>query len=224
MTEKLNIYEKGMLEEVTGRTLRPGGFMLTQEAVLQCRFPAGAAILDIGCGSGATVQFLREKFMLDACGVDITAEMIRRGKCISSDLPLFHGNANDLPFFSSAFDGVFLECSFSLLTDQRAVLAEVNRVLEKNGHLVISDFYYQKGPEKTKEDILEMVRQFGFEVECWQDKSECLYQLVADCIFNGKSIDLLWDCMMAKQENKGYSKEQIKRWKPGYFLLISRKS
>ncbi|NLL52262.1 MAG: class I SAM-dependent methyltransferase [Peptococcaceae bacterium] len=223
LKEAKNIYEQGLMEQVMGRTLRPGGYKITEEALGLCAFPKDAAILDIGCGSGATVQLLRKKYSLDARGLDISKEMIRRGKNICSELPLVHGDAHRLPFANNELQGVFLECSFSLFSEQQRVLAEINRVLKKDGKIVISDFYYRQRPGKTKPDIIELIEKSGFKVDIWLEKSEHLHQLVADCILNDFSLDLLWCCMLNKEENKGCTKEEIKKWKPGYFLLIASK-
>jgi len=221
--ETTNIYELGLLEEVTGRTLRPGGFVLTEQALELCRFTEGATILDIGCGSGATVQLLREKYNLNALGIDISEKMIKTGKCISPDLPLMQADASNLPFSANEFDGVFLECSFSLFSDRRKVLTEIHRVLKTEGKIVISDFYYQNRPGKTKEDMLGLLDETGFAVEYWQKKSDYLAQLLADCILSGKPAELLWNCLLAKEDNKCFGKEEIKKWKPDYFLLIGKK-
>ncbi|NLM20792.1 MAG: class I SAM-dependent methyltransferase [Peptococcaceae bacterium] len=223
LKEAKNIYEQGLLEPVTGRTLRPGGYKLTEEALGLCAFPENAAILDLGCGSGATVQLLREKYSLDARGLDISEEMIRRGKCICPELPLVQGDAHKLPFANNEWHGVFMECSFSLFLEQERVLTEINRVLKKDGKVVISDFYYRQRAGKTKADIIELIEKSGFKLDIWLEKSEYLHQLVADCILNDLSMDLLWCCMLNKEENKGCTKEEIKRWKPGYFLLIASK-
>ncbi|MCL5290189.1 MAG: SAM-dependent methyltransferase, partial [Firmicutes bacterium] len=40
----------------TGGTLRPGGFTLTDKAVQYCGFKPGTTVLDLGCGTGATVE------------------------------------------------------------------------------------------------------------------------------------------------------------------------
>ena len=68
--ETLHPYESAGLREVTGPTLRPGGFSLTRRAVELCNLPAGALVLDIGCGLGATVHWLEANFGLKTLGLD----------------------------------------------------------------------------------------------------------------------------------------------------------
>ena len=49
------LHENGLLEEVTGGLVRPGGLALTDRAMGHCGFGAGARVADVGCGAGATV-------------------------------------------------------------------------------------------------------------------------------------------------------------------------
>ena len=66
-TEK-KLYETGEVEKITGSTLRPGGLDLTREAIRKSGFSPGASILDIGCGSGATLRMLRDEFGYNSIG------------------------------------------------------------------------------------------------------------------------------------------------------------
>jgi len=224
MSGNCKIYEKGILEEITGETLRPGGYEITKEALSFCQFPKGARILDVGCGTGATVRFLIEAWGMDALGIDVSQELIRKGQTEFSALPLIPGSGENLPVAGAEMDGLLMECSFSLMGNPAAVLNECRRVLKKNGKLIISDFYYKNRPGKnSKEAILEMLDQSGFEVVLWEDKSQYIVQLLFDAIMNEKPLDILWNCMLEKEENQDLSVEQIKKYKPGYFLLIAVK-
>jgi len=49
--------------------LRPGGLELTARAVDFAGLGAGAAVLDLGCGSGDSVRYLRT-LGIDAIGID----------------------------------------------------------------------------------------------------------------------------------------------------------
>ena len=52
------IYETEQLREVCGDTVRPGGLTLSERAIAYCKFPLRAKIIDVGCGYGATVEYL----------------------------------------------------------------------------------------------------------------------------------------------------------------------
>ncbi|MBK9781145.1 MAG: hypothetical protein IPP55_14010 [Anaerolineales bacterium] len=55
------MYESDVMSEVTGGLLRPGGFVLTKRLIELCNLDPGDMVLDIGSGSGATVQFLETR-------------------------------------------------------------------------------------------------------------------------------------------------------------------
>lgn len=220
----LNIYEQGILEKITGATLRPGGFELTKKALSFCQFPAGSTVLDIGCGTGETVRFLIEEYGLEALGIDASQVMIQKGRERHPDLPIEQGRGEALPYPDNSLDGVLMECSFGLIDDKDALLREIFRVLQEHGKLIITDIYYRnRVGMNTKESILAMIGDYGFVVELWEDHSDYLIQLAVDSIMRYGTADTLWACLLGKKENQGASCQQIKGWKPGYYLLIAEK-
>jgi arsenite methyltransferase len=60
MDKVCRVYELPGVQRVTGATIRPGGLALTRRAVALADLPAGAWALDVGCGAGATVDYLTE--------------------------------------------------------------------------------------------------------------------------------------------------------------------
>ena len=58
--ECCNAYESESMAELTGETLRPGGFRLTEKALRFCNITEANSVLDLGCGLGATVNYLYE--------------------------------------------------------------------------------------------------------------------------------------------------------------------
>lgn len=58
------VYENKDMRGVTGDTLRPGGMFLTDRAVKICDFKNGDKILDVGCGMGATVEKLKNIYII----------------------------------------------------------------------------------------------------------------------------------------------------------------
>ena len=116
-------------------------------------FPAGAKILDIGCGLG------REAFVLsdmgyDVTGVDISREVIARVKQLAAargySIPFYKYDGKDLPFPDDSFDAVLVWAqTFGLLygdANKQDCLADWKRVLKKNGLVSFSahDYRYLK--------------------------------------------------------------------------------
>jgi len=69
-TDSPSLYESPALQAVTGPALRPGGLELTRRSLALCDLPAGARVVDIGCGTGVTVHYLRRHCRLRAFGLD----------------------------------------------------------------------------------------------------------------------------------------------------------
>ena len=59
-----------------GRSLRPGGLMLTRRAADFCGFSADSRILDAGCGYGMTLAYLDEALGISGTGCDPAPEVM----------------------------------------------------------------------------------------------------------------------------------------------------
>ena len=113
-------------------------------------FPAGARILDIGCGLG------REAFALsdlgyDVVGIDISKEVISQVKQLSVDkgylIPFYEYDGKHLDFPSDSFDVVLIWAqTFGLLYGndfKQQFLTECKRVLKKGGLFSFSTHDYR---------------------------------------------------------------------------------
>jgi demethylmenaquinone methyltransferase/2-methoxy-6-polyprenyl-1,4-benzoquinol methylase len=105
-----------------------------KKTVASMDLPPGAAVLDLGCGTG---DLTREatKAGFNCVGIDLSFEMLAQARNIHS--PLIEADASALPISSSCVDGVVSGFALRNFTDQRAVLLEVARVLVPGGRLAI---------------------------------------------------------------------------------------
>ncbi|MBO9602145.1 MAG: methionine biosynthesis protein MetW [Novosphingobium sp.] len=92
-------------------TLRP------DLAVIAEHIPAGAKVLDVGCGDGTLMAALRDKRGIDARGIELSPEDVEL--CVSKGLSVIQGDANrDLAQYpDDAFDYAIL--SQTLQTAER---------------------------------------------------------------------------------------------------------
>jgi SAM-dependent methyltransferase len=178
------------LVEVTGDTLRPGGLELTEQLLAYGNFPADSRVLDAGCGMGTTARYLSRTRRVTAVGVDSSESMLKTAHDPSLRSPLICAALEKLPFAAASFDGIVCECVLSQ-TAVPAVLAEFQRVLRVNGKLLVSDLYRRavaspdSAPDKrsaTKEQIEALLKDAGFVVEHWEDRTRDLRQLAAQLI------------------------------------------
>ena len=119
--------------------LRPGGDALTGHLLEESGLPAGARILDVGCGMGDSCALLRDRGY-EALGLDRSAPLIARGLARRPDLPLAVGDGARPPFPPGSMDALLMECALSAM-DAPAVLAGCVPLLRPGGRLLLADLY-----------------------------------------------------------------------------------
>lgn len=162
------------LPELTGGCRHPGGLELTERVVELAGLPSRAAVLDVGCGDGATAAHLERRFGLRVIGVDRSAAFVRRGRERCLDLDLREGTAERLPLPDASVDAVLAECVLSILDEPAAALEEWARVLRPGGRLLVNDLYRRVDPDAAR----RLLTRLGFAVEAWEDHSSALARLV----------------------------------------------
>lgn len=224
-------YESGRLPGGAGWLSRPGGLELTQHAIEVAGLIRGDRVLDLGCGSGESVKFLRASG-IDAMGVDKPHNLEVANAPSGLRVDAF---AEQLPFANASVDGVLAECSLSVMCDARKVLSECARVLRPGGHLIISDLYARnsmaiaairelKGSCVSgiivRTDLENWLNDAGFATLCFEDHSRALREAVAHFLFAHDSIDDLW-MSATRAPNSESITAAMKQVRAGYFLLIA---
>ncbi|MDN5352725.1 MAG: arsenite methyltransferase [Clostridiales bacterium] len=237
-----NAYESPYMQDITGETLRPGGFHLTQKGVEFCGLSETDQILDMGCGIGATIGYLYENYGIKATGVDVSELLLREAVKRHPYAVFQRGSGMALPLETGGFQAVFAECTLSLMETPHEAIKEASRVLEENGWLIITDVY-AKNPEFIGQlqghsvntclrglfdlkDLQEKVTESGFEILLLEDCSQYLKELMVKIIFTHGSMQVFWNktgdtgqmCSIGCDFQSG-----LKACKPGYFLLIAKK-
>jgi ubiquinone/menaquinone biosynthesis C-methylase UbiE len=236
--EALPLYESIEMRAVTGPAIRPGGLTLTERALDLCCIPDGAKVLDVGCGVGATVEFLCRERHCAAFGVDTSSLLLKEGMERNPTLPLLQGTAESLPFRDGSFNALFCECVLSLLPDPASALKEFARVLSPEGFVMLSDVYARMPDEASSlphlpvrccikgavgmGQIITWVEESGLTVVTWEDHSALLKQLAAQLIFSFGSLNAFW----AATCSEGFPdaiEATVRRARPGYYLLIAQR-
>jgi SAM-dependent methyltransferase len=110
--------------------------------------PAGARVLEVGCGPGHLSLRLARQHGLDVTGLDLDPAMIERAQANADRAgdgdgrrPSFQvGDVAALSFADGSFDLVVSTFSMHHWADPAAGLAEIGRVLSPGGQALIWDF------------------------------------------------------------------------------------
>lgn len=117
----------------------------------------GMRLLDCGCGPGSiTLGLARSVTPGEVVGIDIGESQVEtaRTRAREEGIPNAHfqtGNITSLPFDDGSFDAVFVNAVLCHVSDPRAVLGEMKRVLKPGGLLAARDTDFRKrlvGPEE----------------------------------------------------------------------------
>jgi methionine biosynthesis protein MetW len=100
-------------------------------------------VLDVGCGDGTLIEFLKNNKEIDVRGIEISKSKIQ--KCVSKGLTVIEGDAEkDLAQFPDlSFDYVILSQTLQAFLNPEKVIAELLRV-GKKAIVTIPNFGYWK--------------------------------------------------------------------------------
>jgi SAM-dependent methyltransferase len=106
----------------------------------QLPLPTGARILDAGCGSGRTLEQLREYGQV--CGIELSpdAAALARGR---GDFDVRIGRLEELPWDAATFDLITCLDVIEHTPDDRVTLRELRRVCRPGGWLLVTVPAYQ---------------------------------------------------------------------------------
>ena len=138
---------QGVLGKLMLHGMNAGHGTLSEWGLSQIRIPAGANVLDIGCGGGANLLRLAKLAARGTvCGIDISEcslecsrkkvrEYIAEGRC-----QVKYGSAEEIPFSDGFFDVATAFETVYFWKDMAAALREVRRVLREDGlFMVVND-------------------------------------------------------------------------------------
>ena len=102
-------------------------------------FTPGNRVLDLCCGSGDLT--LAMNLTSPVFGCDFTMEMVRLAQAkLGSRAELTTGDALSLPYASNEFDSVAIAFGIRNLADLSIGLAEMRRVLKRDGQVIVLEF------------------------------------------------------------------------------------
>lgn len=237
--EPCRVYEQEAVFAAAGLTLHPGGLALTGQLIELAGLPAGATVLDAGCGAGVTANYLRQTYHLQVTGLDYSAKLLRQGRANRPDLALVYAPGERLPLAAGRFDAVLAECSLSVMAQPGRAMAEFGRVLRPGGLLLVHDIYARR-PEGLAflrnlplascvrgawlpAELTATLTAAGFQQRHWADCSAALRRFAGQLIFAHGSMAQFWCKAGGHNLNPQQVEQAIAQAKPGYFSLIAER-
>ena len=191
--------------------IRPGGLELTKKAVDAVNISPSSHILDIGCGSGASLALIRRAAGCYVTGIDSSRKVLAcAGDTLCAEISSVYSRSNpvnlleadacSLPLPDASFDFVMMECTLTLFSNPALALREAARVLSPGKWLYISALS-QKKPAASDRLVTNgllntvclqnVLSSIGFPQNSVKitDQSGALIQFAADMIFQYGSFD-----------------------------------
>ncbi|MCL2166665.1 MAG: class I SAM-dependent methyltransferase [Clostridiales bacterium] len=185
-----------------------------------------AKLVDVGCGRGATLQWLSRHTRYRLYGTEPEKALRDVAALDCPEAVLSDAAAENLPYADDYFDAAIMECVFSLLADPAAAAAELARVICLNGILLFSDVYSPAGVNVeaaenpllrniySKETLEAFFENSGFAVLSVFDHTKDLRSMFAQMIMDGTAREFL--------DSPG--RKALRRWKTGYGIWIFKKT
>ncbi len=113
---------------------------------------AGARVLDVASGTAGVAIQLARRTTADVVGIDLTEQMLRRGKHsvaaagLAGRIALVAGRAEQLPFPDASFDALTFTYLLRYVDDPQATMAELARVVKPGGRVASLEFCVPPNP------------------------------------------------------------------------------
>ena len=121
----------------------------------------GAAVLDVGCGTGALLKRFSDTCDISGYGIDIADNMIAvaREKCPQMNFQV--ARCDDMPFADQTFDYITACLAYHHYDNKEGFAKEAARVLKPGGVLYIADPRFPWLIRKTINGFLRLIRIVG---------------------------------------------------------------
>jgi demethylmenaquinone methyltransferase / 2-methoxy-6-polyprenyl-1,4-benzoquinol methylase len=112
----------------------------------------GKTVLDVASGTAGVATQLARRTDARVVGVDLTEQMLRRGKAnvaaggLAGRIGLVAGRAEQLPFPDASFDALTFTYLLRYVADPQATLAELARVVKPGGRVASLEFCVPSSP------------------------------------------------------------------------------
>ncbi|HLO14325.1 MAG TPA: class I SAM-dependent methyltransferase [Anaerolineales bacterium] len=141
MTDRSNGYEGAAAAFLAGRGRAPSTAIGTRAVRNWARtLPRGAAVIDLGCGSGLPITKVLVSEGLNVYGIDASPSLVEAFRYNLPKIPIECESVEDSLFFNRMFDGVLAwGLIFLLLPEgQRSLIRRMTDILVPGGRLLFT--------------------------------------------------------------------------------------
>jgi len=177
-------YDNGFAGQLSQRFYR---LLLSQVELFK-----GAAVLDVGCGTGIILKNLSERMEINGHGIDVEENMIMEAKQKCPDMNITVSDCAKTSFEDNQFDFITTCMAYHHFSDKKGFAKEAARIIKPGGYLYITDprfpwlirkplnlalkVHKVTGHFGTANEIADFFQKYGFE------NVDCQYDLYAQCI------------------------------------------
>lgn len=106
-----------------------------EEMLAGLELDPGGAVLDVGCGEGVLLPYLRDIMGAEAriIALDPSAAMLRGAAAKGGGALIIQGRAEDIPLESGTLDRIICFAAFPHIEDKAAAASEFHRLLKPGG-------------------------------------------------------------------------------------------
>lgn len=152
--------------------LHPGGVAYTDALIEQLNPVKGLRLLEVGCGTGATIVHITKNHHTQSTAVDFSRKMLR----IAKQRARFNGVLKQisfvtisdnglLPFEDNAFDAVYAESVLGIVSETvlPQLVKEIARVLVQEGTFISNDAVWKESTSRADIERINgaCLRDFG---------------------------------------------------------------
>jgi ubiquinone/menaquinone biosynthesis C-methylase UbiE len=135
-THSAHIDTSTLIRALDAAERMPAAAQLRARSYQLLRLPAGATVVDAGCGAGLAVAELAEH-ATHAIGIDLDPAMLAAARSRFPGIDVRAADLNGLPLGDGQVHGYRADKVYHVLSDPYAALAEARRVLIPGGRIVL---------------------------------------------------------------------------------------
>jgi len=186
-----NIHYGFWTDDSDDTSVRDATDRLTDMVAERLNLPAGARVLDVGCGTGRSTLRIAERHQAHVTGVTVSPRevqlaMAQPGVGLGSGQAAFQlADAMALHFPDAHFDGAYAIESIEHMPDRCQAITEIGRTLRPGARLVIQDFFLAAELTPAEHEVMSAIwdtfefRPFGMPSDFERDIDAAGFELVA---------------------------------------------